>query len=165
MSGVGWSLTAQGSPSCGQSPALSPPVPRRQLRHSNLVQLLGVIVEEKSGLYIVTEYMAKVRPPPRPPALPLCPLGPTTVLGLHPGTAGSGWGSSGGWRWRVPCPIAGSHRGSAPQICPVREGLYPCVLPLVWRDILPESCPILKEHHPQTLPHEGVTSPLSPTPS
>ncbi|EMP30188.1 Tyrosine-protein kinase CSK, partial [Chelonia mydas] len=31
----------------------------RQLRHSNLVQLLGVIVEEKSGLYIVTEYMAK----------------------------------------------------------------------------------------------------------
>ncbi|KAK2524560.1 hypothetical protein Q9233_009489 [Columba guinea] len=30
-----------------------------QLRHSNLVQLLGVIVEEKSGLYIVTEYMAK----------------------------------------------------------------------------------------------------------
>lgn len=33
----------------------------RQLRHSNLVQLLGVIVEEKGGLYIVTEYMAKVR--------------------------------------------------------------------------------------------------------
>lgn len=32
----------------------------RQLRHSNLVQLLGVIVEEKGGLYIVTEYMAKV---------------------------------------------------------------------------------------------------------
>eukprot|EP00075_Anas_platyrhynchos_P032705 XP_027321958.1 tyrosine-protein kinase CSK [Anas platyrhynchos] len=32
-----------------------------QLRHSNLVQLLGVIVEEKSGLYIVTEYMAKGR--------------------------------------------------------------------------------------------------------
>ncbi|OWK08766.1 hypothetical protein Celaphus_00015360 [Cervus elaphus hippelaphus] len=30
-----------------------------QLRHSNLVQLLGVIVEEKGGLYIVTEYMAK----------------------------------------------------------------------------------------------------------
>lgn len=25
------------------------------------MQLLGVIVEEKSGLYIVTEYMAKVR--------------------------------------------------------------------------------------------------------
>ena len=32
----------------------------RQLRHSNLVQLLGVVVEEKGGLYIVTEYMAKV---------------------------------------------------------------------------------------------------------
>ncbi|KAH0619883.1 hypothetical protein JD844_014269 [Phrynosoma platyrhinos] len=30
-----------------------------QLRHSNLVQMLGVIVEEKGGLYIVTEYMAK----------------------------------------------------------------------------------------------------------
>ncbi|KAK2509971.1 hypothetical protein MC885_004342, partial [Smutsia gigantea] len=30
-----------------------------QLRHSNLVQLLGVILEEKGGLYIVTEYMAK----------------------------------------------------------------------------------------------------------
>ncbi|MBZ3873343.1 Tyrosine-protein kinase CSK [Sciurus carolinensis] len=29
------------------------------LRHSNLVQLLGVIVEEKGWLYIVTEYMAK----------------------------------------------------------------------------------------------------------
>lgn len=39
-------------------PALS-----RQLRHSNLVQLLGVIVEEKGGLYIVTEYMAKVGAP------------------------------------------------------------------------------------------------------
>lgn len=37
--------------------ALSRP---RQLRHSNLVQLLGVVVEEKGGLYIVTEYMAKV---------------------------------------------------------------------------------------------------------
>lgn len=54
-------------------PALS-----RQLRHSNLVQLLGVIVEEKGGLYIVTEYMAKVGAPqpltvptthhPHPPA-------------------------------------------------------------------------------------------------
>lgn len=32
----------------------------RQLRHENLVQLLGVIVEENSSLYIVTEYMAKV---------------------------------------------------------------------------------------------------------
>ncbi|ETE61797.1 Tyrosine-protein kinase CSK, partial [Ophiophagus hannah] len=31
----------------------------RQLRHSNLVQMLGVIVEEKGGLYIVTEFMAK----------------------------------------------------------------------------------------------------------
>nr|XP_028599273.1 tyrosine-protein kinase CSK isoform X2 [Podarcis muralis] len=30
-----------------------------QLRHSNLVQMLGVIVEEKGGLYLVTEYMAK----------------------------------------------------------------------------------------------------------
>ncbi|KAK1157886.1 tyrosine-protein kinase CSK [Huso huso] len=30
-----------------------------QLRHNNLVQLLGVIVEEKGGLFIVTEYMAK----------------------------------------------------------------------------------------------------------
>lgn len=59
-----------------QNPALSPPAPRRQLRHSNLVQLLGVIVEEKSGLYIVTEYMAKVRPLPRAPALLLCPLYP-----------------------------------------------------------------------------------------
>lgn len=37
----------------------------RQLRHSNLVQLLGVIVEEKGGLYIVTEYMAKVCTSPR----------------------------------------------------------------------------------------------------
>ena len=40
--------------------ALSTPSCPRQLRHSNLVQLLGVIVEEKGGLYIVTEYMAKV---------------------------------------------------------------------------------------------------------
>ncbi|XP_015683081.1 tyrosine-protein kinase CSK [Protobothrops mucrosquamatus] len=31
----------------------------KQLRHSNLVQMLGVIVEEKGGLYIVTEFMAK----------------------------------------------------------------------------------------------------------
>uniref|UniRef100_A0AAY4DB74 Tyrosine-protein kinase n=1 Tax=Denticeps clupeoides TaxID=299321 RepID=A0AAY4DB74_9TELE len=30
-----------------------------QLRHNNLVQLLGVIVEEKGSLFIVTEYMAK----------------------------------------------------------------------------------------------------------
>ncbi|PIO38578.1 hypothetical protein AB205_0154540 [Aquarana catesbeiana] len=30
-----------------------------QLRHKNLVQLLGVIVEDKSSLYIVTEFMAK----------------------------------------------------------------------------------------------------------
>uniref|UniRef100_A0A4W3IB46 Tyrosine-protein kinase n=1 Tax=Callorhinchus milii TaxID=7868 RepID=A0A4W3IB46_CALMI len=30
-----------------------------QLRHNNLVQLLGVIVEETGSLYIVTEYMAK----------------------------------------------------------------------------------------------------------
>uniref|UniRef100_A0AAQ4QRG0 Tyrosine-protein kinase n=1 Tax=Gasterosteus aculeatus aculeatus TaxID=481459 RepID=A0AAQ4QRG0_GASAC len=30
-----------------------------QLRHDNLVQLLGVIVEENGSLYIVTEYMAK----------------------------------------------------------------------------------------------------------
>uniref|UniRef100_A0A672SCM9 Tyrosine-protein kinase n=1 Tax=Sinocyclocheilus grahami TaxID=75366 RepID=A0A672SCM9_SINGR len=30
-----------------------------QLRHTNLVQLLGVIVEEKGSLFIVTEYMAK----------------------------------------------------------------------------------------------------------
>uniref|UniRef100_H2V3G0 Tyrosine-protein kinase n=1 Tax=Takifugu rubripes TaxID=31033 RepID=H2V3G0_TAKRU len=30
-----------------------------KLRHDNLVQLLGVIVEENSSLYIVTEYMAK----------------------------------------------------------------------------------------------------------
>lgn len=36
------------------------PVCCRQLRHDNLVQLLGVIVEENSSLYIVTEYMAKV---------------------------------------------------------------------------------------------------------
>lgn len=36
-----------------------------QLRHSNLVQLLGVIVEEKGGLYIVTEYMAKVCASPK----------------------------------------------------------------------------------------------------
>lgn len=32
----------------------------RQLRHDNLVQLLGVIVEENGSLFIVTEYMAKV---------------------------------------------------------------------------------------------------------
>lgn len=73
-------------PDTPQNPALSPPVPRRQLRHSNLVQLLGVIVEEKSGLYIVTEYMAKVRPPPG--HLP-CPLVTPQLLGLHPGTAGA----------------------------------------------------------------------------
>ncbi|XP_043072567.1 tyrosine-protein kinase CSK isoform X1 [Puntigrus tetrazona] len=30
-----------------------------QLRHTNLVQLLGVIVEEQGSLFIVTEYMAK----------------------------------------------------------------------------------------------------------
>lgn len=30
-----------------------------QLRHNNLVQLLGVIVEERGSLFIVTEYMAK----------------------------------------------------------------------------------------------------------
>ncbi|XP_063305380.1 tyrosine-protein kinase CSK isoform X2 [Pelobates fuscus] len=30
-----------------------------QLQHKNLVQLLGVIVEDKSSLYIVTEFMAK----------------------------------------------------------------------------------------------------------
>lgn len=36
-------------------------VPYRQLRHTNLVQLLGVIVEERGSLYIVTEYMAKVK--------------------------------------------------------------------------------------------------------
>uniref|UniRef100_A0AAR2K7D1 Tyrosine-protein kinase n=1 Tax=Pygocentrus nattereri TaxID=42514 RepID=A0AAR2K7D1_PYGNA len=34
-----------------------------QMRHNNLVQLLGVIVEEKGSLYIVTEYMAKVSDP------------------------------------------------------------------------------------------------------
>lgn len=33
---------------------------QRQLRHDNLVQLLGVIVEENGSLFIVTEYMAKV---------------------------------------------------------------------------------------------------------
>lgn len=32
----------------------------RQLRHENLVQLLGVIVDENGSLFIVTEYMAKV---------------------------------------------------------------------------------------------------------
>lgn len=53
-------------------PALS-----RQLRHSNLVQLLGVIVEEKGGLYIVTEYMAKVGAP-QPLAVPL-PPSPSTL--------------------------------------------------------------------------------------
>ncbi|KAI5617592.1 tyrosine-protein kinase CSK [Silurus asotus] len=30
-----------------------------QMRHNNLVQLLGVIVEEKGSLFIVTEYMSK----------------------------------------------------------------------------------------------------------
>lgn len=72
-----------GSPppdSTSPKPCLSPPAPHRQLRHSNLVQLLGVIVEEKSGLYIVTEYMAKVRPPPWAPALLPCPLCPLPVL-------------------------------------------------------------------------------------
>lgn len=44
-----------------------------QLRHSNLVQLLGVIVEEKGGLYIVTEYMAKVGAPQPQPACPTAP--------------------------------------------------------------------------------------------
>lgn len=56
----------------------------RQLRHSNLVQLLGVIVEEKSGLYIVTEYMAKVCACPKPPAIPLgpCSLSPCSPTEL-----------------------------------------------------------------------------------
>ncbi|KTG14436.1 hypothetical protein cypCar_00031858 [Cyprinus carpio] len=31
-----------------------------QLRHTNLVQLLGVIVEERGSLFIVTEYMTKM---------------------------------------------------------------------------------------------------------
>lgn len=82
-------------------------MPRRQLRHSNLVQLLGVIVEEKSGLYIVTEYMAKVRPPHC--ALPLCPLVPTTLLGFtlaQLGHASLGWVSLGPHWWpQVACPM------------------------------------------------------------
>lgn len=41
-------------------PGFFPPLPLRQLRHNNLVQLLGVIVEENGSLFIVTEYMAKV---------------------------------------------------------------------------------------------------------
>lgn len=60
----------------GQAELLTTLSCHRQLRHSNLVQLLGVIVEEKGGLYIVTEYMAKVgaQPHPVPPtAPPLCP--------------------------------------------------------------------------------------------
>lgn len=54
----------------GQAEVLTTLSCHRQLRHSNLVQLLGVIVEEKGGLYIVTEYMAKVgapQPHPVPP--------------------------------------------------------------------------------------------------
>lgn len=56
------------------------PVPPQTLRHSNLVQLLGVIVEE-GGLYIVTEYMAKVCACPRPPrALGPCSHSPALQL-------------------------------------------------------------------------------------
>lgn len=64
----------------GQAELLTTLSCHRQLRHSNLVQLLGVIVEEKGGLYIVTEYMAKVgapQPHPVPPtAPPLCQAWP-----------------------------------------------------------------------------------------
>lgn len=58
-----------------------------QLRHSNLVQLLGVIVEEKGGLYIVTEYMGKVRacPVPHPPHWSETRL-PQAPPHTHPGT-------------------------------------------------------------------------------
>lgn len=157
MSRGGGSLVPQGSPSCPHTPALSPPVLCRQLRHSNLVQLLGVIVEEKSGLYIVTEYMAKVRPPPWPPALLLCPLIPTTVLGLHPGTPGSGQGGlhlagttvvAGGGMSGVPCHIAGSLGwGSASPDLP-REGEILSLCP----------APPLKGHHLRVLPRLKGTS-------
>lgn len=72
-----------GAPPSFSPKTLNPPAPRRQLRHSNLVQLLGVIVEEKSGLYIVTEYMAKVRPP-TPGHLPSCstPIVPPASQGV-----------------------------------------------------------------------------------
>lgn len=57
----------------GQAELLTTLSCHRQLRHSNLVQLLGVIVEEKGGLYIVTEYMAKVGAPQPQPACPTAP--------------------------------------------------------------------------------------------
>ena len=124
-----------GAPPSPQNPALSPPAPCRQLRHSNLVQLLGVIVEEKSGLYIVTEYMAKVRPPPRAPTLPLCPLCPPppafpqrprasswqTQLG-HPSLGGVSLGPP--WCLEVAVPL------HVPLLAP-REGHHPRVLPHV----------------------------------
>lgn len=95
-------------------PALSLPLLCRQLRHSNLVQLLGVIVEEKSGLYIVTEYMAKVRadhrvlphnhnplsPPPSPhrsAPQPLVPLGHDPIWML-PSPHPRPW-ALWGWQW------------------------------------------------------------------
>lgn len=62
--------------------ALTTPSHPRQLRHSNLVQLLGVIVEEKGGLYIVTEYMAKVCACPKPPPHPWAPAPPVPALQL-----------------------------------------------------------------------------------
>ena len=48
------------------------PLSCRQLRHTNLVQLLGVIVEESGTLYIVTEFMAKVQHSNRPVCVFTC---------------------------------------------------------------------------------------------
>lgn len=42
-----------------QRDELLAPSVARQLRHVNLVQLLGVIVEENGSLFILTEFMAK----------------------------------------------------------------------------------------------------------
>lgn len=62
---MSWGGLGQGGWAAGPALTLTPALPHpRQLRHNNLVQLLGVILEEKSGLYIVTEYMAKVGPAP-----------------------------------------------------------------------------------------------------
>lgn len=95
--GVGWGGPLSQGGHEGPRQALSTLSCPRQLRHSNLVQLLGVIVEEKGGLYIVTEYMAKVCAGPCPipharikvgglsscPKPPACPWALLSVLSLQ----------------------------------------------------------------------------------